>query len=213
MSKLLSELVDQLQEDVPAREGIPSEDQYERAVKEAVRDFSRRCGRKRRVTLNVVSGTATYDLADDFLKLIKFMSLTAHDGIINSPAGLIPVPADFCEEWTINEGQITFYPTPAYTLTREYTYKAAWVATPDDYGEVYEKMGDEEADIILKKAKASSLELLWKQNAGTSFKYQIGDESYDMSNVGNDFEKSMKAAEGEYLRDCDSYNGNTSRML
>lgn len=213
MSKTLAELVDQLQEDVPVRDGVPSEEQYERAVKEAVRDFSRRCGRKRRATLNVVSGTATYDLADDFLKLIKFVSLTAHDGIINSAAGLIPVPADFCEEWTINENQITFYPTPAYTLAREYTYKSAWIATEDDYGDVYATMGDEEADIVLKKAKASGLDLLWKQSAGSSFKYQIGDESYDMSNVGSDFEKSMKAAEGEYMSACDSYNGNTSRML
>lgn len=213
MSKTLAELVDQLQEDVPAKDGVPSEDQYERGVREAVRDFSRRCGRKRRTTLNVVSGTATYDLAEDFLKLIKFVSLTANNGIINSPQGLIPVPVDFCEEWTINDGQITFYPTPAYTLIREYTYKAAWIATEDDYGEVYETMGDEEADIIMKKAKASALDLLWKQNAGKGFKYQIGDEMIDKSGLGDDYKKSMDAADKEYVDACDQYNGNTSRML
>lgn len=213
MSKYLNELVDQLVEDVPARDGVPSEDQYERMVTEAVRDFSRRCGIKRRASLSIVRGTATYDLADDFLKMIKLMSLTAAHGIINSPAGLIPVPEGFCEETIVDDGQITFYPTPQYSMTREYTYMAAWILTDDDYGGLYARMNDEEADIILKLAKASALDLLWKQAAGGNFKYQIGDESYDMSNVGDDFEKSKNAAHADYENSCKVYNGNNGRML
>ena len=213
MSKLLSDLVADLQEDVPARDGVPTDEAYERMVREAVRDFSRRCGRVKRATLNIVSGTETYDLAGDFLKLIALISLTAHDGVINAPSGLIPVSADFCEDYTIDNGQITFYPTPSYTLAREYRYKAGWVATADDYGDIYETMGEEEADIVLMKAKASALDSLWKANAGNNFKFQIGDESYDMGDTGNDLKRSKESAEAGYLQACDQYNGNTGRML
>ena len=37
MSKSLSDLVADLQEDVPARDGVPTEEAYERMVREAVR--------------------------------------------------------------------------------------------------------------------------------------------------------------------------------
>jgi hypothetical protein len=213
MSITLAELVERLQDDVPARDGVPSEEAYERMVKEAVRDFSRQCGLKKRATLNIVAGTAVYDLAEDFLKLIKFISLTGHGGVINSPAGLIPVPADFCEEFIVNGQQITFYPTPSYSLAREYTYKAAWIATPDDYGEVYATMGEEEAGIVLMKASAAALDSLWRNTAGNNFKFQIGDESYDMTDAGNDFKRSRDTSTEAYKDACDAYNGNTSRML
>jgi hypothetical protein len=216
MSKTLDELVEQLQDDVPAVDGVPTEDSYERMVQEAVRDFSRRCGRKRRATLNIVSGTATYDLAADFLKMIALVSFSAHGGIINSPQGLIPVPENFCEEYTINNGQITFYPTPSYSLVREYTYKAAWVLNDEDYGAAYATMGDEEADIVLMKAKSSALDSLWRNNAGASkFKFAIGDESYDMSegDTGTTLQTSRDSANKEYLTACEQYNGNTSRMM
>jgi hypothetical protein len=166
--------------------------------------------------LSIVSGTATYAFANDFLKLISLVSITAHDGIINSPAGLIPVPENFCEEHMIDDGQITFYPTPTYTLARGYRYKAGWVLSEDGYDGTYETMGDEEADIVLMKAKASALDSLWRSNAGASkFKFAIGDESYDMSegDTGESLKKSRDSAVDEYLAACESYNGNTGRML
>jgi hypothetical protein len=212
MSITLDELVTRLQEDVLAVDGIPTEESYIRMVKEAVRDFSRRCGRVRRAILNIVSGTATYDLATDFLKLINLVSLTAHDGIINSPQGLIPVPLGFCEDYTIDNGQITFYPTPTYTLAREYRYKAGWILTNDVY-DTYETMGEEEADIVLMKASASALDSLWRNSAGQGFRYQIGDEMVDKSGIGDDHKRRSDKAESGYVTACEQYNGNTSRML
>ena len=44
MTKALADMITELQEDVPAVDGVPSDAQYERAIKDAVREFSRRCG-------------------------------------------------------------------------------------------------------------------------------------------------------------------------
>lgn len=209
----LADLVARLQDDVPAVAGVPTDDSYIRMVKEAARDFSRRCGLVKRATLSIVSGTASYALAADFMKLITLVRLVSHDGIINSPAGLIPVPEGFCEEHTIANGQITFSPTPSYVLAREYKYKAGWALNSSS---VYETMGEAEADIVLMKAKALSLDSLWRSNAGSSkFKFAIGDESYDMSegDTGTTLMSSRDAAQNEYLNACAQYNGNTGRML
>ena len=216
MSITMVELVAQLQEDVPAVDGVPTVEAYARMVKEAVRDFSRRCGRVKRATLNIISGTASYDLEPNFLKMITLISLTAHDGIINSPAGLIPVSENFCEEHTIDNGQITLFPTPSYTLAREYRYKAGWILSEDGYSGAYETMGEEEAAIVLMKASALTLDSLWRSNAGASkFKFAIGDESYDMSegDTGDSLKMSKQTAENAYLDACAIYNGNTGRML
>lgn len=214
MSITLEALVDQLQEAIPARDGVPSEDGYERMVKEAVRDFSRRCGRVKRANLSITAGTATYELAADFLKMIAMADLMTPEGLLHSATGhLVAVPDTFQEEATINGREITFHPTPTYSMTRAYRYKAGWVLSEDDYLNVYATMGDEEAGIVLLKAEALALDSLWRSNAGNNFKFQIGDESYDMSGSGNDLENSRKAAESAYVEACAQYNGNTGRML
>ena len=50
----LNDLVTRLQEDCPAEAGVPSEAQYERAIKSAVADFGNRAGRVKRATLQIV---------------------------------------------------------------------------------------------------------------------------------------------------------------
>ena len=91
MAKTLADLISELQEDVPAVDGIPSEAQYERAVKEAVDEFSRRCGLEKNTELSIVSGTATYALPDDFLALIEIEDPFDHEGnIIMTATGIIP---------------------------------------------------------------------------------------------------------------------------
>jgi hypothetical protein len=213
MSITLDELVLRLQENVPAENGVPKDTQYERMIKEAVRDFSRRCGLVKRAVLHITAGTASYALEADFLKLITLIRLTAHDGVIVSSAGLIPVSPSFIEDHTIANGQITFYPTPNYTLDREYKYKAGWALSENGYSGVYETMSEDEADIVLLKAQALAWDSLWRSDAGDSFKFSIGDESYDMSNTGNTLMTSKETAESGYLDACQQYNGNTGRML
>ena len=210
MSVLLSELVNELTADVPAREGVPSADQYERMIKEAVRDFGRRAGRVKRSTLDIVSGMATYDLPEDFLKMIKLYGLVAPDGIMNTPEGLVPVSDGFRERYTILDGQITFYPTPAYTLTRHFSYKAGWTLTADgDYTEAYEELTEEEAEICLLKAKSLALELQANTAAGDGWRYQIGDEMVDKSGQQSAYKVRLETAENAYLRAVEAYNGNT----
>ena len=210
MSILLSDLVDQLEADAPAREGVPSADQYERMVKEAVRDFGRRAGRVKRSTIEVVSGTASYALPADFLKLIRLHSIVAgEDGIIVSSEGLIPVSPHFKERYTILNGEITFYPTPTYTLTRYYSYKAAWALTEDDYGDYYDELTEEESEICLLKAKSAALELQANTAAGDGWRYQIGDEMLDKSGQQGAYKTRLEAAENAYLAAVQNYIGNT----
>src|SRR6185436_21175762 len=160
MGILLSDLVERLAGDVPAEDGVPSATQYEKAVQDAVRDFSERCGLEQIATLQIVPGTATYDLPADYLKMISLESFTSADGVIISAQGIIPISTNWEERHTIRNGKITFYPTPTFSMAREFHYKAAWVPTviDEDYAdEEYETMGEREARIVLLKAKSIAM--------------------------------------------------------
>jgi len=209
MSKLLSELVADLMEDVPAEDGVPSWTQYENAVKDAVADFSEQCGLEQIGTLNIVSGTATYNLPADFLKLIK-LETYAHEGVMNTPEGLIPLSAGWVEKHTIRNGQITFYPVPRYSLARCFSYKAAWVGTDleDEYGGIeYETMGDREARIILLKAQEIALNKVANAQSGTAIKYSFGAVSEDLGGTSEASRKTAYAVQTDYEAACKKYNG------
>lgn len=208
MTILLTDLIAELQEDVPAVDGVPSVDQYENAVKDAVRAFGERCGVEQVGTLNIVSGTAAYDLPGDFIRLIAMSALTGVDGVIVSGGGLIPVPLDYEEKWTIRNGRITFYPTPQYTSARTFRYKAGWVltASDDDYPvEEYAEMTEREARIVLLAAKSFATQKL-ANNAGGE-KYSLGAVSVDNSGSVEALVKKQFAFFGEFTKECELYNG------
>jgi len=201
----LASLVSKLQSEVPAVNSVPTEAQYTQAVKDAAADFSRRCGLVQIDSIPVVSGQATYSLPDDFLKLIKLDALTGVDGVIIASGGLIPVAADWEETWTIENKQITFYPTPTYALTRYFKYKAAWVL---DESEDYTTMGDDEAQIVMLKAKQIATEKISNSLAsGGALKYSFGAVSVDKSGGGESLVKRLYAMQGEYVNACEEYNG------
>lgn len=207
---LLSELVSRLQDDVPAEDSIPSELQYEQAVKDAVRDFSEQCGLEQIGTLSIVSGTASYSLPDDFLKMIMLESFASADGVLHSAQGLIPVSSSWTERHTIRNGQITFYPTPVYTMARDFRYKAAWILTEseDEYSNAeYETLGEREARVVLLKAQAIALTKLSNAQAGTSLKYSFGAVSEDLGGTSESSRKNANGFESEYLAACKTYNG------
>jgi hypothetical protein len=209
MSKLLSEMVASLTEDVQAEGGVPSDLQYENAVKEAVLDFSERCGLTQIGTLNVVSGTATYDLPADFLKLIKLESF-AGEGVMHSAEGLIPLSASWTEKHTIRNGQITFFPVPRYTMTRCFSYKAAWILTPadDEYdNDEYETMSEREARIVLLKAQEIALNKVANAQSGTAIKYSFGAVSEDLGGTSEASRKTAYALQSDYEAACKVYNG------
>lgn len=203
MSVALSDLVTRLQDDVPARNSIPSADQYERAVKDAVADFSRRSGRIKITSLSIVSGTASYALPADFVKLVGLEAIAGPGGIINSPSGLIPVSATFEERWTVADSQITFYPTPSYTLARDLEYQAGWIL---DTGDQYQEMGDLEAGIILKLAAAHALTFQANKAAQEAWQYQIGDERVSKERLAEALRAQAKESRDAYEVELKTYS-------
>lgn len=204
MSKSLSDLKTLLQSEVPAVNSVPSSAQYEQAIKDAVQDFSRRCGRKKMGELSIVSGTATYALANDFLKLIWLEAITGVDGVIVSSGGLIPTAAEWEEIYTIVGGQITFTPAPTYTMDREYSYKAAWILD----GGSYTTMGDEEAQIVMLKAKAiAKAKQRQASSSSGTMGYSFGAVKVDKSSGVEDLKAEVVSLNDEYDAACDAYNG------
>lgn len=208
MAKTLAALVAILQSEVPAVNSTPTTAQYQQAIKDAALEFSRRCGQGKWAELNIVSGTPTYDLAADFLGLISLEMMVGADGVMISSTGLIPVSADWEEEYTIRNKQITFTPTPTYTVTRDYKYKAGWILTGTDPDQTFAEMGDEEAQIVMIKAKSLAIEK--KVNAMASsggMKYSLGAVSVDKSGGVDSLSKMIFTLHGDFVAACERYNG------
>ena len=200
MSVAFDDLVAQLQADVPARGGVPSTAQYERAVKEAVADFSRRRPMTLITTLAIVGGTASYALPDDFLFVIKLDDFTALDGIIHTATGIVPLASDWNERYTVNGRTMTFTPTPNYTLARRLCYAAGHVL---DESDVYPYLTDEDAGILLLKAQAIALrkQALAAVTAATGeiVEYAIGDERVKKSSPSERLSAAASSLEAQYL--------------
>lgn len=200
MSVALNDLIARLQADVPARGGVPSTAQYEYAVKDAVADFARRCPMTLITTLAIVSGTASYELPDDFLFLIKLDDFTARDGIIHTATGIVPLSSDWNERYTVNGLTITFTPTPSYTLERILRYAAGHVLNESD---VYPYLTDEDAGIVLLKAQAIALrkQALAAVTASTGeiVEYAIGDERVKKSSPSERLSAAASSLEAAYL--------------
>ncbi len=208
MAKTLAALVAILQSEVPAANSTPTTAQYQQAIKDAASEFSRRCGQGKWAELNIVSGTATYSLPADFLSLISLEMMVGIDGVMISNTGLIPVSADWEEEYTIRNKQITFTPTPNYTLTRDYKYKAGWIMTGAEGSETFADMGDDEAQIVLIKAKGLAIEK--KANAmasGSGLKYSLGAVSVDKGGGVESMNTQVYKQHGLFVEACDRYNG------
>jgi hypothetical protein len=212
MSILLSDLVERLAADVPAEDSVPSNTQYEKAVQDAVRDFSERCGLVQIAELSIVPGTATYDLPADYLKMIALESFASADGVLISAQGIIPISANWEEQHTIRNGQITFTPTPTFTMAREMRYKAAWISTlmDEDYtgdDQDYETMSEREARIVLLKAQAIAIGKQANALSGQTLKYSLGAVSVDKGSTVDEKRKKVDSFNDEYLAACEKYNG------
>jgi hypothetical protein len=209
---LLSELVALVESDVPEEGGVPSALQYEQAVKDAVRDFSERCGVEQFGTLDIVAGQATYDLPADFLSMIVIETLISQGGVLHSAEGLIPISANWEERSMIRNGQITFKPTPTYSMARDFRYKAAWILTAavDEYdNSEYETLGEREGRIVVLKAKSIASTKKGNAVAGESIKYSFGAVSEDLSGSTEGFTKDSKKYDSDYLEACEKYNGSS----
>jgi hypothetical protein len=205
MTKTLADLILELQEDVPAVSGVPSDAQYERAIKDAVREFSRRCGMVKNGSIAVISGTAAYALPADFLDMVEIDSPYDNEHhVVVTTTGIIPFGefSPFDEDYTIQNGTITFFPVPAYTMTRYFEYKAAWILETNSYA-----LTEEEAQIVMLKAKMIAFEKLANASAGAGFKYTVGNMSVDKSGVADGYSKRLYELQGEFIQACERYNG------
>ena len=161
---------------VPAQNGVPTTAQYQQAVKDAVADFGRRVPRRLLGTLAVVAGTASYAFPAGFQRLIKLEALGAEDIIRDGAGFLVPLSASWQERYTVDGATITFYPTPAYTLNRDYLYAAGYpyVAATDSFTGLI----SEYEPVVMLKAQAVALRALGVAGANMAgMSYRIGDTS------------------------------------
>lgn len=211
MAKTLASLVSQLQSEVPAVNSVPTTAQYTQAVKDAVAEFSRRCGVKKNSTIAVVSGTASYALPTDFLKLIEIDDPYSNEHhVIVTATGIIPFSelSPFEEEITVVNKMLTIFPTPGYSMTRYLEYKAGWVLSGTDPNETYADMGDDEAQIVMIKAKSLAIEKRANALASSGgMKYSLGAVSVDKSSGVDSLSKMVFTLHGDFVAACESYNG------
>lgn len=198
MSVLLSALVSRLQADVPQRNSVPTSTQYENAVTGAVADFSRRRPLRRRYELPVVSGTASYAMPSDFVRLIELPKLgqLTHDVIVGTT--LIPTAGMYDESVTVEGQTLTIAPTPTYTLTRPLWYAAMHVLNESD---AYPYLTGPEVELVMLRAQASALMALANAAALESWKYSLGDESVDKTALAKALMEQAKAAQMQYMEE------------
>lgn len=176
MTVTLADMADELATLVPAVDGTPTTAQYERAVRDAVSDLGYRVPRIGQSSLAIVSGTATYDLPAGFIRLISLEGIAGE--VLRDGAGyLVPAsPSLARERHTVSGGEITFHPTPAYSLSRTLRYAAGY---PYDAGtDAFIGLTDDLARIAMLRARSLALGALSLATAGSAgLSYRIGDTS------------------------------------
>lgn len=200
----LTALTAQLAASVPAKAGVPTTAQYEQAIKDAAADLGRRCPRRLVGVLSVVPGTATYALPAGFRKMIRLDRLTGGTVRRDASGMLVPFSMSFTEDTVIDNGQITFFPTPQYTLDRQFIYMAGF---PYDGGsDAFLGLPDDYEGALMLKAQAVLLRQMGNGSAG-GFAYQIGDVRVDKKDAGSSYSTQAATAEDAYLAAVAAING------
>lgn len=202
MATSLAALAGRLEAKVPARGDVPGD--YDQLVKEAVMQLGSDAPMMRSGSVSVVSGTASYALPADFLFLVEMFSLSSAGGVIIGDAGIIPVPSSFDEWYEIAGGEITFMPTPGYTLQRNFRYAAGYVLTGSAGAEVYANLSENGARIALLYAQYLALSEQATAVAGDGWRYQIGDEMVDKTKQGEGLRGQANAVLQNYQREAKS---------
>ena len=201
MSADLADLIISLQDDVPAIDGTPNYDQARRFVIESVADFSRRVGRVKSATLSIVSGTETYDLPNDCMRIVYMQplgELTVTDG--SRPSS---------ESWFVQDVQITlqdsFGDPPAYSCARKYRYQAGFYLDP--VTETYADLGPEESGIVLLLAASKALISQANISSGQDWEYTLADEKVSKRGLGKALVDQASTNRAEYLSRVKGYIG------
>lgn len=193
MSMLLALMAVQLEQAVPARDGVPSN--YIELVQSAIWQLSADVPMVRQATINVVAGTATYTLPDDFLNVIVLTVPTSESGVIVGDGKLVAAPAGWDEQYYIAGNEITFDPTPTYTMARTLRYAAAHVL---DANGMYPRLNANGARIALLYAQYLALQEQAAAVAGDGWSYKIGDEAVDKRGQGAGIQTQVAALLASY---------------
>lgn len=201
---------------VPARGGVPSDTQYEEAVRDAVFDFGRQVPRLLFATIAVVSGQATYTLPDGFIRIIELETFDDPDSVIRNNEGFLVTGVQLDEErYEISGGEITFYPTPTYTLNRDMRYAAGYPY--DEDSDSFIGLTDDLARVVMLKARAEALTIqALSPSAGGvgAASYTLGDVRVDKSRAGDSFEKTINKLNEQFAAACKELRerGNRGRI-
>jgi hypothetical protein len=204
VSKTLAELVAELKIGVEQQNSMPSDTQYEQAIKDAVRDLNPKLPYRNTTTLSIVSDTADYTLPDDFFRVIRFENpyYSETDGVIVTGGGLVPVTRlgqRVPESYTVIDGTMTLVPTPTYSTTRRLWYQAIHVLATD----TYPNMDEQWASVMMIKARSLALSMLagsLAQDSQGLESYRIGDVQVDKGKAIERFRKESADLHREYLR-------------
>jgi hypothetical protein len=154
----LAALTARLQADVPPQGGTPTTAQYERAVRDALADVSRRAPMRKVATIAVTAGVATYPLPADFVRAIQLPGGPCAGGVVIGADGMLyPAGAGEAETWAVAGTTVTVRPAPRYAMPRDLVYAAGYVA--DEAG-AYPDLSEDLASIALLKAQARVWELI-----------------------------------------------------
>lgn len=205
MSIALADLVTRLQSDVPARDSVPSATQYENCVKDAVADYARRNPVDQITTISVVSGTAAYDLPDDFLRVIVFEGPLSYGNVIIGDEGLVPTRGamEWEEHVTIRAGTLTITPTPTYSQDRDLEYAAGHVLDSGSYA----YLTDEDVGVLMLLAQAKALLLQANIEAQKAWQYALGDERVNKERLAAALREQAKRLEEQYREAVENLGG------
>ena len=198
MGVSLAALRARVEADVPARGVIPSSEQYERCVRDAVADYGGRRPVEKLTTLSIVSGTAAYALPADFQKIIRMETLATADGVLFTSAGLVPTSAasGWTERYYIVGLTITFDPIPQYTMARDVWYAAGYAL---DAEEIYQDLTERDAAMVMLKATALALRMQANKAAQEAWQYAIGDERVNQEKLAAALAEQAKGLEAQYV--------------
>lgn len=196
MAVTLAWLTAQLQTVTPAVSSVPSSAQYTECIAEAIADLSQRKPITKITTLSIVSGTATYALPSDFLRVIALEGLVGESRTLVTATGLVALGEGYTEHYNVYGGNLVFTPTPAYTASRKLMYAAQHVLDDNDS---YPDLSTEDARIALLKAQALALQARAYNLFATGYSYTIGDVHEDLGAPVKALESRAAELEKRYL--------------
>lgn len=186
----LDSLTARLISDVPSYDSGPTATQYQQCVKDAVTNYSTRVGMIRYHTVEVVEGTAAYDLPSDFFKLLDLAEPFSAGETFVTTGGLVPVSTSFeGYNYEIIGRTLTINPTPEFTTDVEIQYQATHVLNDANS---YPYLLETDIEAVMHKAAACALLILANKATQRAWSYKIGDESVDKKNQAKEMREQAK---------------------